>query len=141
MITNSITLSGVLSMMAVDNYPYTTFRVLGAFHVILGLLFIIEGAVTTGLVAAYALIDFNPLKLPPPWDWSLEWTYRISPIPFGIMVSHNLRWCRCERQKIKINFPPCFSGKRPKFFLIKKKFCRSHMHHRNSLLKQRSRFL
>ena len=78
-------------MMAVDNYPYITFRVLGAFHLLLGLLFIIEGAVATGFVAAYAMIDFNPLKLPPPLDWSLTWAHYISPIVFGIIVSNNFQ--------------------------------------------------
>ena len=89
MITNSVTFSGVLSMMAVDNYPYITFRVLGAFHLLLGLLFIIEGAIATGFLAAFAMIDFNPLKLPHPLDWSLTWAHNISPIAFGILVSHN----------------------------------------------------
>ena len=90
MITNSVTFSGVLLMMAVDNYPYITFRVLGAFHLLLGLLFIIEGAVATGFMAAYAMINFNPLNLPDPPDWSVTWTNHVSAIPFGMMVSHNL---------------------------------------------------
>ena len=89
MITNSVTFSGVLLMMAVDNYPYITFRVLGAFHLLLGLLFIIEGAIATGFVAAYALIDYNPLNIHHPRDWSSTWIKHLSPIVFGIMVSHN----------------------------------------------------
>ena len=83
------TFSGVLLMMAVDNYPYITFRALGAFHLLVGLLFIIEGAIATGFLAAFAMIDFNPLKLPHPLDWSLTWAHNISPIAFGILVSHN----------------------------------------------------
>ena len=107
MITNTVsTFSGVLSMMAVDNYPYISFRVLGAFHLLLGLLFIVEGAVSTGLMTAYAMIDLNPLNLPILSNRSLIWTTNISPIPFGIMVSRILvktkNHCFCDISKAGI---------------------------------------
>ena len=87
LLTRSIFIFRFLTM-AFDRFPYRTFQVIGVVQIIMGILFVCEGCVRTGIVLVLTYSDsISIIYLPPIADVVTHAVLRFGAIVVGIIVS------------------------------------------------------